>query len=46
MKELTELEMLQIKGGDGEAYPVLKSDGEGHYFEWPDGSWVAVDWFA
>ncbi|GET30046.1 bacteriocin [Prolixibacter sp. SD074] len=45
MKELDEKELKKVEGGE-ETLPVLKSDGRGTYYEWPDGSWVAVDWLA
>lgn len=44
MKELNEMELKQTEGGY--ALPVLMNDGEGSYFQWPDGSWVAIDWLA
>lgn len=42
--ELSELEMQQVRGGG--TLPELKNDELGSYYEWPDGTWVAVDGLA
>jgi hypothetical protein len=44
VQEMDAVEMRNIDGG--EMLPALKSDAGGSYWEWPGGSWVAIDWLA
>jgi hypothetical protein len=44
VQEMDAVEMRNVDGGD--VLPTLKSDADGSCWEWPDGSWVALDWLA